>query len=81
MNAIASPGPTPTSRAEERRFLGLPTWIKADRALTGGQFSLIEQVIPAGFESPLAYPSFRGRVVLCDRGTNVGDRRWQPQAA
>ena len=52
MNAITSPGPTPTPRADERRFLGLPTWIKADRALTGGQFSLIEQVIPAGFESP-----------------------------
>ena len=40
------------SRVEERRFLGLPTWIKAGRELTGGQFSLIEQIIPAGFESP-----------------------------
>lgn len=40
------------SHVEERRFLGLPTWIKAGRDLTGGQFSLIEQVIPAGFESP-----------------------------
>ena len=37
---------------EERRFLGLPTWIKADRSSTGGRFSLVEQVIPAGFESP-----------------------------
>src|SRR2546428_2861317 len=36
----------------ERRFLGLPTWIKADRSITGGRFSLVEQVIPAGFESP-----------------------------
>lgn len=34
------------------RFLGLPTWIKADRSRTGGRFSLVEQVIPAGFESP-----------------------------
>jgi quercetin dioxygenase-like cupin family protein len=49
MNMITSPGPT--SR-DERRFLGLPTWIKADRASTGGQFSLIEQIVPAGFESP-----------------------------
>ena len=52
MSASTSPGQIPTSRADERRFLGLPTWIKADRELTGGQFSLIEQVIPAGFESP-----------------------------
>ena len=36
----------------ERSFLGLPTWIKADGARTGGQLSLIEQVIPVGFESP-----------------------------
>jgi len=36
----------------EVRFLGLPTWLKADRVGTGGRFSLIEQVIPAGFESP-----------------------------
>ncbi|MCZ8106341.1 MAG: cupin domain-containing protein [Burkholderiales bacterium] len=40
------------SRAGELRFLGLPTWIKADRELTNGRFSLIEQVIPTGFESP-----------------------------
>ncbi len=48
-------GPTRTTTpfgVEERRFLSLPTWIKADRALTGGRLSLIEQVIPAGFESP-----------------------------
>jgi quercetin dioxygenase-like cupin family protein len=52
MNMIASAATSTPSRAQERRFLGLPTWIKADRELTGGQFSLIEQVIPAGFESP-----------------------------
>ena len=40
------------SMVAERRFLGLPTWIKADRSITGGRFSLVEQVIPAGFESP-----------------------------
>lgn len=40
------------SRASEVRFLGLPTWIKADRGSTSGHFSLIEQVIPPGFESP-----------------------------
>jgi quercetin dioxygenase-like cupin family protein len=41
-----------TAMVAERRFLGLPTWIKADRSITGGRFSLVEQVIPAGFESP-----------------------------
>lgn len=51
MNMLAANASTiPT--VEERRFLGLPTWIKAGRDLTGGQFSLIEQIIPAGFESP-----------------------------
>lgn len=38
--------------AEERRFLGLPTWIRAGRANTAGALSLVEQVIPPGFESP-----------------------------
>lgn len=52
MNIIASAATSTPSRTEEIRFLGLPTWIKADRELTGGHFSLIEQVIPAGFESP-----------------------------
>ncbi len=52
MNMMASPEKGTASRAAELRFLGLPTWIKADRNLTGGHFSLIEQVIPAGFESP-----------------------------
>ncbi|PZQ50207.1 MAG: cupin domain-containing protein [Rhodovulum sulfidophilum] len=33
-------------------FLGLQTWIKADRNRTGGKFSMIEQIIPVGFESP-----------------------------
>lgn len=42
----------PQPGVEELRFLGLPTWIKADRECTGGKLSLIEQVIPAGFESP-----------------------------
>lgn len=36
----------------QRLFLGLPTWIRADRENTAGALSLIEQVIPAGFESP-----------------------------
>src|SRR6218665_3558238 len=44
--------PASPLRPTTLRFLGLPTWIKADREVTGGQFSLIEQVIPAGFESP-----------------------------
>lgn len=52
MNIIASAATSTPARAGEIRFLGLPTWIKADRELTGGHFSLIEQVIPAGFESP-----------------------------
>ncbi|WP_218821959.1 cupin domain-containing protein [Haematobacter genomosp. 1] len=52
---MTMPVPTAANRpsnVEERRFLGLPTWIKAGRDLTGGQFSLIEQIIPVGFESP-----------------------------
>lgn len=52
MNIIASVAADTPARAGEIRFLGLPTWIKADRELTGGTFSLVEQVIPAGFESP-----------------------------
>lgn len=40
------------SRVEKRRFLGLPTWIKGNREMTGGTFSLIEQIVPVGFESP-----------------------------
>lgn len=52
MNVIAPTATTMPANVEERRFLGLPTWIKANRDLTGGQFSLIEQIIPAGFESP-----------------------------
>lgn len=46
---------TPLARdisENEIRFLGLPTWIKADRDRTGGKFSLIEQIVPPGFESP-----------------------------
>lgn len=52
MNMTAPIATNMPPRVEERRFLGLPTWIKADRGMTGGQFSLIEQIIPAGFESP-----------------------------
>ncbi|MCO5065217.1 MAG: cupin domain-containing protein [Rhizobiaceae bacterium] len=52
MNMITPTATNMPSRVEERRFLGLPTWIKAGRELTGGEFSLIEQIIPAGFESP-----------------------------
>lgn len=39
-------------KATERRFLSLPTWIRAAAAQTGGALSLVEQVIPAGFASP-----------------------------
>lgn len=35
-----------------RLFLGLPTWIRAGRSETGGALSLVEQLIPSGFESP-----------------------------
>jgi quercetin dioxygenase-like cupin family protein len=52
MNTSAFAATSAPSRSVELRFLGLPTWIKADRDMTGGQFSLIEQVLPAGFESP-----------------------------
>jgi len=50
MNAIV--GTARAAGVEERLFLGLPTWIKADGFSTDGRLSLIEQVIPAGFESP-----------------------------
>ncbi|WP_421696535.1 cupin domain-containing protein [Aestuariivirga sp.] len=49
--SVATTTPSPTG-AGEVRFLGLPTWIKAHRELTNGRFSLIEQIIPTGFESP-----------------------------
>ena len=52
MTRSASAAAGTPSHAGERRFLGLPTWIKADRAVTGGQFSLIEQIMPPGFASP-----------------------------
>jgi quercetin dioxygenase-like cupin family protein len=52
MNVNASATANSPMRARTLRFLGLPTWIKADRSITGGQFSMVEQVIPAGFESP-----------------------------
>lgn len=52
MNTSSATAERTTAPTTERRFLGLPTWIKADRQGTGGHFSLIEQVIPPGFESP-----------------------------
>ena len=50
MEAVATMARRATT--SELRFLGVPTWIKGSRAGTGGHFSLIEQVIPPGFESP-----------------------------
>ncbi|MBZ9939383.1 cupin domain-containing protein [Mesorhizobium sp. BR1-1-16] len=50
MNVHISSGQA--AKVDEVRFLGLPTWIKADRAKTGGSLSLVEQIIPPGFESP-----------------------------
>ena len=38
--------------APKRWFLTLPTWIRAGGGETNGTISLIEQVIPPGFESP-----------------------------
>jgi mannose-6-phosphate isomerase-like protein (cupin superfamily) len=38
---------------EELWFLGAPTRVIANAEQTGGAFGLIEQVIPAGSESPL----------------------------
>lgn len=38
--------------APERWFLSLPTWIRAGGGETGGTLSVVEQVIPPGFESP-----------------------------
>src|SRR5687767_13948748 len=33
-------------------FLGMPTWLLATAAQTGGALGLIEEVLPPGFESP-----------------------------
>ena len=44
--------PVEATPAERRWFLGLPTWIRASATETNGALSLIDQVIPAGFESP-----------------------------
>lgn len=49
---IQTPATSDVVAVSERRFLGLPTWIRAGREETGGALSLIEQVIPPGFESP-----------------------------
>jgi mannose-6-phosphate isomerase-like protein (cupin superfamily) len=46
---VTSPEPVP---APSRIFLSLPTWIRAGGAETNGALSLIEQVIPAGYQSP-----------------------------
>jgi len=47
-----APEPGEIVPVAERLFLGLPTWIRAGREETGGVLSLVEQVIPPGFESP-----------------------------
>lgn len=44
--------PVQATPAERRWFLGLSTWIRASGTDTNGALSLIDQVIPAGFESP-----------------------------
>jgi quercetin dioxygenase-like cupin family protein len=52
MHGIAEPNQTAHSHDEEVLFLGLPTWIRANRERSKGKLSLVEQVIPPGFESP-----------------------------
>jgi quercetin dioxygenase-like cupin family protein len=48
--------PQPYTLAQEDAsaiwFLGLPTFVKATGAQTGGAFGLIEQTVPASFASP-----------------------------
>lgn len=46
------PKPIEATPAGRRWFLGLPTWIRASATETNGALSLIDQVIPVGFESP-----------------------------
>lgn len=48
----AAPKAAEAVSAPQRWFLSLPTWIRAGGGETNGTMSLIEQVIPPGFESP-----------------------------
>lgn len=91
MNTSASATPNAAFRAGELRFLGLPTWIKADRDMTGGHFSLVEQVVPVGFESPWhvhhsedeSFYVLDGRVVVIFEGSRTvlrsGDYAFAPR--
>ncbi len=71
--------PAADTANDEISFLGLRTWIKADRKRTGGNFSLIEQIIPAGFESPWhvhntedeSFYVIEGSVTILVNGTTV----------
>ncbi len=47
-----TPKSDPTVVAAERRFLSLPTWIRERGDDAQGAVSVVEQVVPAGFESP-----------------------------
>jgi quercetin dioxygenase-like cupin family protein len=49
---VHHPQPAQDRKPAMRHFLSLPTWIHADRAVTGGAISLIEQQIAPGFASP-----------------------------
>jgi quercetin dioxygenase-like cupin family protein len=79
MNMISHSEPIATSQPEELRFLGVRTWIKADRASTGGQFSFVEQIIPPGFETPWhthvsedeSFYVMEGRITVIVDGTCV----------
>lgn len=37
---------------EAEYFLGLPSWVRATAAQTGGSMGIVEQEMPAGFTSP-----------------------------
>jgi quercetin dioxygenase-like cupin family protein len=54
VSAASTVEPIVTSLEERAAtwFLGVETWLRATSAQTGGALGLVEQVIPAGFESP-----------------------------
>lgn len=54
LDTITMPQPLITALDEEAAdyFLGLPSWVRATAAQTGGSMGIVEQTMPAGFASP-----------------------------
>jgi mannose-6-phosphate isomerase-like protein (cupin superfamily) len=54
LQTIQRPQPLITALDEDAAeyFLGLPSWVRATAAQTGGSMGIVEQEMPAGFASP-----------------------------